>query len=126
MIRRAEAPVVLSLEPGVLAISGALFVPVNSARSDVDLSDPALTTVDAFDAIFESPVGDRLKDWQAEVWIPEFISPLAIQGIATRDEATHKTLAANWERRFGAWPYAVDVMQTEEWNLISSIALDDL
>jgi hypothetical protein len=125
MIRRADDPIVLELEPGVLAIDGALFVPGNSARRDLDITNRgALSTLDAFASLFDDDIASRLRDWQSEVWIPQYLSPLAITAVAARSSRTHDQLRATWDSHFAAWPYPVTLLETDAWNQLTRIDID--
>lgn len=127
MIRRAEDPIVLELEPAVLAVDGTIFVPGNSARRDLDITDGRrLSTLSAFDALFEDDTTDQLRDWQSEVWVPSYVSPLAITAVAARSPQTHARLRGFWQELFGSWPYPVELRETDAWNRITRLDIDDL
>ncbi|MBA2557024.1 MAG: DUF4433 domain-containing protein [Chloroflexi bacterium] len=128
MIQHAHDPIVLELEPAVIGVAGTLFVPGNSARADLDVTNRAsLTTVEAFDALFDDKAGDWLVDWQSEIWIPGHISPLSIMAVGVRAAETYDRLIAAWPRQFATWPHAVELAFTGTWNVPSMIvSVDDI
>ena len=126
MINRAEDPIVLELEPAVLAIDGALFVAGNSARHDIDVSDRrGLSTLAAFDSLFEGATG-WLRDWQSEVWVPHYVSSKAITGVAARSAQTHARLLASWKSLFESWTYPPVLFETMAGNRNPMISIDQL
>lgn len=76
MLSRETAPqAVLQLMPRLLWRSGTLFCPGNSARNEFDLDTlTANTTVEAFDAMFDSPYSDFPSPYDCEALVYRVIS----------------------------------------------------
>lgn len=73
---RAEtgAPAVIVMTSEVVAIEGTFYCPENTAKAEYEFDTLVMKTAVAdLDELFEGPNEWRLKDWQAEVWIPEAI-----------------------------------------------------
>jgi len=88
MFWHVEEAVLLVLDRRVLARNGAFYVPGNSASRLHDFA--ALrrrTSVEDFEALFADPHAREPADWQAEIWIPQGISPRRIEKVIVRDLA---------------------------------------
>jgi hypothetical protein len=127
MIKNAAEPIVLELEPAVIAVEGSLFVAGNTARRDIDISDRrSLTSAAAFSSLFGEGATSSVRDWQSEIWVPAYISAQAITAVAARSVETHARLQAAWPALFTSWTYPPTLLETEAWNRLATISLDDL
>jgi ssDNA thymidine ADP-ribosyltransferase, DarT len=90
MMRVEPGPLVLiEMRSEIVIWEGAFYSPQNTAKSEYEFSDLVnCTSVDDLDALFEGPTEWRLRDWQAEVWIPDGIPPDQFQKMwfRNRDE----------------------------------------
>lgn len=75
MMRRASEPQALfEVKPELLYVDGAFYCPGNSAKNEYDFEELVKkTALDDLEELFEGPTEWRLKDWQAEIWIPGYI-----------------------------------------------------
>ena len=74
MKSEAGTPAVIVMSSQVVIADGAFYCPQNTARADCEFDSlVACTSIDDLDALFEGPNEWRLRDWQAEVWIPDGI-----------------------------------------------------
>ena len=86
MFWKVPDAVLLVLDRRVLARNGAFYVPGNSASRMHDFA--ALrrrTSADDLEALYADPWSTEPADWQAEIWVPDGISPRRIEKIIVRD-----------------------------------------
>lgn len=76
MMQRATEPQALfEVRPELIYVEGVFYCPGNSAKNEYQFDDLVQkTTVADLDELFEGPNEWRLKDWQAEIWVPGYIA----------------------------------------------------
>ncbi len=76
MMRRATEPQALfEVKPELLYVDGSFYCPGNSARNEYQFDELVTkNSVADLEDLFEGPNEWRLKDWQAEIWIPGYIA----------------------------------------------------
>jgi len=95
MANLALEPVVLALDPSVVAQEGAFYTSGNTAGAAYEFClFSSWTTADDLHALYEGPDSSKLVNWQAEVWVPGGIDTEHIAGIIVRDQATAAKVAA--------------------------------
>ena len=87
MAARLTAPVILACDRDIALHVGAFVSSGNTARGDIDVVDQMQRqSAEDFAAAFEGDTS-RLREWQAEVWVPVRVAPEDILGITFRSEA---------------------------------------
>jgi hypothetical protein len=87
MAARLTAPVILACDRDIALHVGAFVSSGNTARGDIDVVDEMQRqSAEDFAAVFEGDTS-RLREWQAEVWVPVRVAPEDILGITFRSEA---------------------------------------
>jgi hypothetical protein len=88
MMARATGPTaIIEMTSAVLAIDGTFYCPGNSARNDYVFDEVSTwTQLDDLQDLFEGPDGYRVKDIQAEVWIPGTVPVSAFRRVLFRTE----------------------------------------
>ena len=83
MMRRQNEPQALLVLPtDLVCVAGTFFVPANSARAEFSFDECCQwTTVDDLEDLFEAADSHRLKDWQAEVWVPDGVASADISKV---------------------------------------------
>jgi len=76
MMRRETGPLsLLEVRPELLYVEGSFYCPGNSARNDYEFDElVGKTELAHLEDLFEGPGEWKLRDWQAEIWIPEYIA----------------------------------------------------
>lgn len=95
MMRRETGPLaLLEVQPALLYVDRAFYCPGNSARNEYDFDElVAKTELVHLEELFEGPGEWRLKDWQAEIWVPEFIAAGDIIRISFATDAIRQRAA---------------------------------
>jgi hypothetical protein len=77
-----EAQALLLLDPELLCVEGTFFCPENTAKTEYEFATCChWTAASDLDDLFENPASDWLKDWQAEIWIPDGAAVADIQKV---------------------------------------------
>jgi hypothetical protein len=86
MMSRASGPVaIIEMTSAVLMVDGTFYCPGNTARNDYDFDEVSTWTGEEhLEALFEDPTSYRVKDIQAEVWVPERIPVSAFRRVLFR------------------------------------------
>jgi hypothetical protein len=93
MMRAETGPTaVIVMSSQIVITEGTFYCPENTAKAVYEFDELVNnTTVDYLDNLFVGPTDFGLKDWQAEVWIPDGILPTEFTQIWFRNEAERDT-----------------------------------
>lgn len=88
MMSRASRPVaIIEMASAVLTIDGTFYCLGNTARNDYDFAEVSTWTgQEHLEALFEDATSRRVKDIQAEVWVPERIPVSAFRRVLFRNK----------------------------------------
>ena len=90
MMKAEDGPLaVIEIDAEVVISEGAFHCPQNTAKSEYEFTEIiGWTGVNDLEDLFEGPNEWRLRDWQAEVWIPGEIPVDKFRAVWFRDAET--------------------------------------
>jgi hypothetical protein len=98
-------------------VEGSFYCPGNSARNEYEFDDLVKkTTVADLEELFEGPDAWRLKDWQAEIWIPGYIAAGDIVRVLFANEQVRQQASELCKDIAGALPKEVEFAIGENWH----------
>lgn len=118
MFWQLREAVLLAIDERVMARNGAFYSPGNSAGRMHDFNAlHSLTAADDFEALYADPHATAPVDWQAEIWVPDGISPRRIKTIVVRDAEAFDATRSAIARGITTWhsPSVVVDADLNEW-----------
>jgi hypothetical protein len=104
--RRPVEAALLEIELAAGWIDGTLYVPGNSARSSFRTADVlAMTAIEDFEALFGDAKAPWPLDYQAEVLVPDSVSPHFIRKITFAEPAAVYSVQRECAARLAEMPY---------------------
>jgi hypothetical protein len=124
--RRGTADAALiEIEPAAAWIDGTLYIPGNSARSSVRMSEMLeMTELEDFEAIFGDASAPFPLDYQAEILVPNSVSPHFIRTITFAGDSAANAARSECASRLAEMPYPPRIDASDDLGVSAGNAID--
>ena len=109
-------PAVIVMTSAVVIIEGTFYCPENTAKAECEFDELVThTSVEHLDELFEGPAEWKLRDWQAEVWIPNGLPVRVFSEVWFRNEAERDNAVAACAGLAATLPRTLRFMLARPW-----------
>lgn len=126
VVRRGTAEsALIEIEPAAAWIEGTLYIPGNSARSSIRTSEMLrLTELRDFEAMFGNANAPVPLDYQAEILVPDSVSPHFIRTITFAQAAAADQAQSECAARLAEMPYPPRIDVADDLGVSVANAID--